>query len=227
MGANNGITHWLWRQTIHKDYDDFSQAYIPHIDKKHGILMSLNLGAEKMNDTIEYKVYSLKDFPVTEKSKKISKLLRLSKLPIIRRRYLKEIPKLFIHAKNVEIAPGFYCKYGNIDAEDVYLYHTFCLDYGLIKIGRHTTFSFDVAILTTNHDLDDFNKIIVKPVIIGENVRIEFRVVILAGVTIGDNSVIGAGSVVTRDIPSGVLAAGAPCKVIRRIDRGKTKWWES
>lgn len=178
-------------------------------------------------DNIESKVYSLKNLPVTEKSKKISKLLRLSKLPVIGHVFLREILKLFIHAKNVEIAPGFYCKYGNIDAEDVHLYHTFCLDYGLIRIGRHTSFSFEVALLTTNHDLDDFNKVIVKPVTIGENVRIEFRAVILAGVTIGDSSVIGAGSVVTRDIPSGVLAAGNPCKVIKKIDRGKTKWWES
>ena len=177
-----------------------------------------------MNGNREYKTYSLNNLPVTEKSKKIAKLLRLSKLPIIGHRYLNEIPKLFIHAKNVKIAPGFYCIYGNIDAEDVFLYHTFCLDYGLIKIGRHTSFSFEVAILTTNHDLNNFNKVIVKPVTIGENVRIEFRAVILAGVTIGDNTVIGAGSVVTRDIPSGVLAAGVPCKVIRKIDRAR--WWE-
>lgn len=177
-----------------------------------------------MNDNTEYKIYpSYKDLPVTKKSKKISKLLKLSRFPFIGHRFLMKIPKLFVNGKNVKIASGFYCKYGNIDAEDVDLFETFCLDYGLIKIGRNTSFSFQVAILTSNHDLEDFNKVIVKPVTIGENVRIETRVIILAGVNIGDNTIIGAGSVVTRDIPPGVLAAGVPCKVIREIHRSKTK----
>ena len=55
------------------------------------------------------------------------------------------------------------------------------------------------------------------PIRIGNNVWIGAQVCVLPGVTIGDNSVIGAGSVVTKDIPSGVLAAGNPCRVIRPI----------
>jgi len=180
-----------------------------------------------MSLNTEYKIYeSYKDLPVTRKVKKISRLLKLSNIPLVRRNILIKVPKLFIKGRNAKISRGFYCKYGNIEAEDVYLSDTFCLDYGLIIIGKHTTFSSEVAIVTSSHDLDDFRKVIIKPVTIGENVRIEMRVIILAGVNIGDNTVIGAGSVVTGDIPSGVLAAGVPCKVIRKIDRGTTKWWE-
>ncbi|MNW69701.1 Galactoside O-acetyltransferase [compost metagenome] len=58
---------------------------------------------------------------------------------------------------------------------------------------------------------------IVFPITVGNNVWIGGNVCVLAGVTIGDASIIGAGSVVTKDIPSGVIAAGNPCKVIRKI----------
>jgi galactoside O-acetyltransferase len=62
------------------------------------------------------------------------------------------------------------------------------------------------------------------PITVGNNVWIGAQVVVLPGVTIGDEVVIGAGSVVNKDIPSGVIAAGNPCKVIRKItenDKGK------
>lgn len=73
-------------------------------------------------------------------------------------------------------------------------------------------------ILTGTHDFSDFSTVIAKPVTIGDNVWITSNVTILPGVTIGSNTVIGAGSVVTRDIPSGVFAAGNPCKVIKQIN---------
>lgn len=57
-----------------------------------------------------------------------------------------------------------------------------------------------------------------KPVIIGNNVFIGMRSIIMKGVTIGDNAVIGAGSIVTKDIPANCVAAGVPCKVIKRND---------
>ena len=62
-----------------------------------------------------------------------------------------------------------------------------------------------------------------KPVTIGDNVWLGSNVVVCPGVTIGDNAVIGAGSVVTKDVPENVIAAGVPCKVIREItDKDKT-----
>ena len=91
------------------------------------------------------------------------------------------------------------------------------LAYAPVKIGHHCSFSYDNKIITSSHDFSDFSTVIAKPVIIGDNVWITSNVTILPGVTIGSNTVIGAGSVVTHDIPSGVLAAGNPCKVIKEI----------
>jgi len=96
----------------------------------------------------------------------------------------------------------------------------------LITIGDDTTFSFDVAFV--NHDggtrvirkLPNQNKetVIYGRITIGKNCFIGCRVTILPNVTIGDNVIIGAGSVVTRDIPSNTVACGVPCKVIGTID---------
>ena len=80
---------------------------------------------------------------------------------------------------------------------------------------------------SANHSLDAQERItgglIPKEIHVGNRVWIGGNTTILAGVTIGDESVIGAGSVVTRDIPSGVVAAGNPCRVLRKItDADKT-----
>ena len=72
-------------------------------------------------------------------------------------------------------------------------------------------------IITSTHDYIDFGTVLARPVTIGDNVWVTSNVTILPGVTIGSNTVIGAGSVVTKDIPSGVFAAGNPCKVIKKI----------
>lgn len=65
-----------------------------------------------------------------------------------------------------------------------------------------------------------------KPVVIGDDVWIGGNSVINPGVRIGSNVVIGSGSVVTRDIPSGVIAAGNPCRVIRKIDASEEQKWQ-
>lgn len=88
-------------------------------------------------------------------------------------------------------------------------------------IGKGCAFSYKNRIITSTHDYVDFSTVIAKPVVIGDNVWVTSNVTILPGVTIGSNTVIGAGSVVTKDIPSGVFAAGNPCKVIKEIEFGK------
>lgn len=100
------------------------------------------------------------------------------------------------------------------------------VDDGHIYVGNRVLFGPNVTVATASHPLYSrlrrqemqYN----KDVYIGENVWIAANVVILPGVHIGKNTVIGAGSVVTRDIPENVVAVGAPCRVLREIgDRDK------
>ena len=102
----------------------------------------------------------------------------------------------------------------------VHLGGTRILDYAAVRIGIETQFGGENIIITSTHALGDFRIVEARPVTIGKNVWITERCIILGGVEIGDNTIIGAGSVVTRSIPANVLAAGNPCKAIRSIQRG-------
>ena len=90
-----------------------------------------------------------------------------------------------------------------------------------IYVGSNTMFGPNVTIATAGHPIDpqlraqglQFN----MPVHIGRNCWLGAGVIVMPGVTIGDNTVIGAGSVVTKDIPSGVVAVGNPCRVLRQV----------
>ena len=121
------------------------------------------------------------------------------------------------------IQPPFYCDYGwNIELGERVYFNMNCvvLDVCPVRIGAFTLFGPGVQILTPLHPQDaklrrthEYG----KPVTIGEDVWVGGGAQILAGVTIGARTVIGAGSVVTRDVPEGVLAAGNPCRVLRPI----------
>ena len=110
--------------------------------------------------------------------------------------------------KNLHIGSGVYINFG-----------LSLVDNGNIYIGDNTFIGPNVSILTLNHAVNPNERALggieIKDVIIGKNVWIGAGVIIFPGVTIGDNSVIGAGSIVTKDIPSNVLAYGNPCKVIK------------
>ena len=90
-------------------------------------------------------------------------------------------------------------------------------------IGRDVMVGPQVMMLTGGHAYDDIElrlidqKIIAAPITIGDDVWIGARVIVLLGVTIGNRVVIGAGSIVTKSIPSHSLCAGIPCKVIKNI----------
>ena len=152
-------------------------------------------------------------------AKMIQKLLRLSRIPLVGNVFLKQIPRYFVNGRNTKVSHGFSCVYGNIAAEDVDFNDTLCRDYARITVGKHTKFSYQNMILTSSHDFKDFNKIFAEPITIGQNVYVTSRVTILSGVTIGDNTVIGSGSLVISDIPSNVLAFGNPCRVVKPIER--------
>ena len=88
---------------------------------------------------------------------------------------------------------------------------------GGITIGDETQIAANVQLISNNHDLEDRNVITCKPIIIGKNVWIGAGSTILPGVSIGDNSVVGAASVVTKDVPPDTIVAGNPAKIIREI----------
>jgi maltose O-acetyltransferase len=123
----------------------------------------------------------------------------------------------------VWMQPPFYCDYGtNIELGERVFFNFNCvvLDVCEVRIGDFTLFGPGVQILTPLHPLDPTlrrDQEYGKPIAIGSDVWVGGGVQILAGVTIGSKSVIGAGSVVTRDIPDGVIAVGNPCRVVRAI----------
>ena len=133
--------------------------------------------------------------------------------------------RLFKHVgENVWIEPDFRCEFGkNITiGNNVYInFGCVILDCGQVSIGDDTLIGLNVGIFSGNHVADAVERtaggLIPKPVAIGDRVWICGNVSIVPGVRIGDESVIGAGSVVTHDIPSGVIAAGNPCRVLRKI----------
>jgi galactoside O-acetyltransferase len=91
--------------------------------------------------------------------------------------------------------------------------------HGTIRIGEATQIGPCSLITTTDHDYHGALETHFKPVIIGKHVWIGANVTILPGVEIGDRAVIGAGSVVTKDIPPGAMAVGVPARVIKTIDK--------
>lgn len=131
------------------------------------------------------------------------------------------------------IEPPFYCDYGyNIEiGENFYSnMNLVILDGAKVTIGNNVFIAPNVGIYTAGHPLDMGQRTqgleYAYPINIGNNVWIGAHTAILPGVTIGDNSVIGAGSIVTKNIPADSLAVGNPCKVIRAIteeDRNKYK----
>ena len=143
-----------------------------------------------------------------------------------RLRLLKElIPNA---GEGLWLQPPFYCDYGyNIKLGEKVFFNFNCvvLDVAQVTIGSRTLFGPNVQIYTATHPID--HKIrasgleFAKPITIGEDVWVGGSAVICPGVTIGDRSVIGAGSVVTRDIPADVFAAGNPCRVIRQLTEGE------
>lgn len=122
------------------------------------------------------------------------------------------------------IEPPFACDYGyNIEVgENFYAnVNLVILDGAKVRIGVNAFIAPNVGIYTAGHPLDAEQRNrgleYARPVTIGDNVWIGAGVNILPGVTIGDNTVIGAGSLVTKDIPSNVLAVGNPCRVVKEI----------
>lgn len=122
------------------------------------------------------------------------------------------------------IEQPFYCDYGyNIEIGENFYANVNCviLDGAKVTFGDNVFIAPNCGFYTAGHPLDveQRNRGLeyARPITVGNNVWIGAQVCVLPGVTIGDNCVIGAGSVVNRDIPSDSLAVGNPCRVIRKI----------
>ena len=126
--------------------------------------------------------------------------------------------------ENITIEPNFFCDYGyNLEfGENFYINHnSVFLDCAKIVFGDNVFIGPNCGFYTAGHPVvaEERNTFLeyANPICVGDNVWIGGNCVVLQGVTIGEGSVIGAGSVVTKDIPSNVVAFGNPCRVIRQI----------
>lgn len=142
------------------------------------------------------------------------------------------LKELFQKETNAWIEPPFYCCYGyNITIGEGSYVNFNCnfVDDGKIMVGRKVMFGPAVTIATVGHPVDPNMReyMYSLPVTIGDNCWIAAGVTICPGVAIGENTVIGAGSVVINDIPANCVAAGNPCRVIREIgERDKMYYYK-
>jgi maltose O-acetyltransferase len=132
--------------------------------------------------------------------------------------------QLFGTETGVWIQPPFYCDYGSnivLGKKVFFNFNCVVLDCAQVAIGDNVLFGPSVQIYTATHPMDAKTRAkwleYAKPVFIGNDVWVGGAAIICPGVRIGSRSVIGAGSVVTRDIPEDVFAAGNPCKVIKSL----------
>ena len=136
--------------------------------------------------------------------------------------------------RKCNILPPFRCDYGfHIEVGENFFanYNFIVLDGNYVRIGNNVWIAPNVGIYAAGHPLDVDDRVAgweyAFPVTIGNNVWIGGSVSIIGGVTIGDNAVVAAGSVVIRDVPADTLVAGNPARVVRKItaaDRAKYAW---
>lgn len=144
----------------------------------------------------------------------------------------KIVKDLLGKSEGAFINPPFYCDYGShIEAGKNFFanYNCTIIDVAKVKIGDNCQFAPNVSIYTAGHPIHPAARNSMYEygigVTIGDNVWIGGNTVIMPGVHIGSNTVIGAGSVVTKDIPDWVVAAGNPCRVIKQITEEDKKYY--
>ncbi len=145
--------------------------------------------------------------------------------PSDREAQTKILEKIFAKmGKDTTVNTPFWCDFGyNTTVGDYFFANHNCqiLDGGKVTFGNHVFIAPNCLFTTAEHAIDAEQRNagleVALPITVGDNVWFGAGVTVLGGVTIGDNTVIAAGSVVTHDIPSGVVAAGVPCRVLREI----------
>ncbi|MBM4429219.1 MAG: sugar O-acetyltransferase [Chloroflexi bacterium] len=186
--------------------------------------MAFRTEREKM---LAGEVYNCLDLDLEAERQEVKKWLRLynvSETVPERRTMLQRL--LGGIGENSLIEPPFYCVYGrNIYLGDDVFLNFLCtiLDCNEVRIGNHVMIGPNVQIYTAAHLLqaEPRNQGLeeARPIVIEDNVWIGGAAILLPGVTIGRNAVVGAGAVVTRDVPANAVVAGSPARVIRVIEQ--------
>lgn len=177
---------------------------------KKGLLYDANFDLEILKDRMKCQELCY-DYNFTRPSNSVQREKIIKKMQInTGEEFWIEQPFHCDYGYNIEIGESFYANYNII-----------ILDSAKVKFGNNVFIGPNCAFYTAGHPLDykTRNKGLeyAKPIEIGNNVWIGGNVVVLPGVKIGDNSVIGAGSIVSKDIPTNVVAVGNPCKTIKHI----------
>ena len=175
-----------------------------------GLLYDANYDAELLAERLRAKelLYDYNRLRPSQQTERCALLERL--LGKMGQQTVIEQPFFCDYGYNIEVGANFFANFNFV-----------VLDEAKVRIGDNVFIAPNVGIYTAGHPLDVAQRNqgleYARPVTIGNNVWIGAGVSILPGVTIGDGVVIGAGSVVTKDIPAGMLAVGNPCRVIREI----------
>jgi maltose O-acetyltransferase len=143
----------------------------------------------------------------------------------LRDRLLRELLKEC--GEGVHVRPPFRLEYGtgvSIGAGTFLNYDCLMLDVAPVTVGEDCQVASRVQFITATHPIDPHVRRLgwetAKPIVVGDNVWLSSGVLLCPGVTIGDDTVVGAGAVVTRDLPAGVVAVGVPARPIREIGDG-------
>ncbi len=174
----------------------------------------------QMYDAVEPELVELLDATA-------DRIHRLNQIPPSRRQEREAILRDLLGrtGERFKIVGNFFCDYGfNISVGEDFFANTglVILDEAPVTFGDHVFLGPGCHFYTAGHPLDverrNKGMEYSLPITVGNNVWMGGHVSVMPGVTIGDNTVIGGGSVVVKDIPAGVLAAGNPCRVIKKID---------
>ena len=180
---------------------------------------------EKMDSGLEY--CFIDSEIAARKDEAVRKCIEFHKVPSWDQQGQQKAAEMLFGSvgKNVSIQPGFQCDFGmNIHAGDNFLtnYNVTILDVAPVYIGDDVMIGPNTLITTVGHPLSPKARKerhgICKPVHIGNNVWIGGNVTVLPGVNIGDNAVIAAGAVVTKDVPANCVVGGVPAKIIKELE---------
>ena len=169
--------------------------------------------------------YNCLDLDLEAERREVKRLLRLYNLTEALPERQTLLRQLLGHTgRNSIIEPPFHCVYGrNIHLGDDVFLNFLCtiLDCNEVHIGHHVMIGPGVQIYCAAHHLAAETRIqgleVARPVVIEDNVWIGGSAILLPGVTVGRNAVVGAGAVVTRDVAANTVVAGNPARVIREL----------